>query len=63
MACALSSFTEWLDLIVVQDLKRLFGAKDPEEVAKFIQMVRKEVWADAYKGHCEFMAELKKYYR
>ena len=63
LACALGGFTEWSDLIVVQDLKRLFGAKDLEEAAKFIQMAKKEVWVDAYKGHCEFMVELKKYYR
>ena len=43
LACALSSFIEWLDLIVIQDLKRLFKVKDPEKVAKFIQMARKEV--------------------
>ena len=63
LACALGGFTEWSDPIVVRDLKRLFGAKDPKEAAKFVRMARKEVWADAYKGHCEFMAELKKYYR
>ena len=36
LAYALSGFIEWSDLIVVQDLKRLFEAKDLEEAAKFI---------------------------
>ena len=54
---------EWSDPVVKQDLKQLFVAKDPEEAIKFVQMVRKEVWADTYKGHLEFMVELKRYYR
>ena len=54
---------EWLDPTVVWELEKLFATKDPEEAAGFIHMARKEVWADAYKGHLEFMVELKKYYR
>ena len=63
LAYALSSFMEWSDLIVVWDLKRLFKVKDPEEAAKFVWIVRKEVWVDVYKGYLKFMAELKKYYK
>ena len=63
MACVLEGFMEWLDPTVVWELEKLFATKDPEEAAGFIHMARKEVWADAYKGHLEFMAELKKYYR
>ena len=40
----------------------MFDAKSLEEAKKYIRMARKEVWADAYKGHNKFMAVLKTYY-
>ena len=51
-----------MDSVVARDLQKLFGVKNPEEIEKFIRIVRKEVWTDTYKGHLKFIAELKKYY-